>query len=413
MSVIASLAQIRVCWLQRASDHLSHGEGIRESFLLQLQRFFDLLILAVDSKDVERLDPLLEDWIIARTQTELESAETSLPPILEQLFQFVLSVGHEILDPNDVLALIDATLPAYAHAIEYSARKETNLHVEHMARELEKTKNVLERLDKSKSDFIGIAAHELKTPLTLIKGYTEMLYDQIKPTQGSSTKVLLQGIENGVSRLQEILDDMIDVSMIDNNLLSVHFQPVWLFRILNTVQGEFAKILKERRQTLIVRSFPGSNELTFGDESRLCQVFRNVINNGIKFTPDGGEIIVDGRILPGFVEVTVADTGIGIAIEDQVRIFDKFGQLGDVSLHSSGKTKFKGGGPGLGLPIAKGIIEAHGGAIWVESEGYNEIILPGAIFHILLPIRKEPPDDKIARLFRGIVEVDQYGKEDS
>lgn len=78
-------------------------------------------------------------------------------------------------------------------------------------------------------------------------------------------------------------------------------------------------------------------------------------------------------------------------------MFEKFGRLGETSLHSSGKTKFKGGGPGLGLPITKGIIEAHGGAIWIESEGRDEIRCPGTTFHILLPLRKDPPDERAAR----------------
>lgn len=108
---------------------------------------------------------------------------------------------------------------------------------------------------------------------------------------------------------------------------------------------------------------------------------------------------MDGRLLPGFQEVTVEDTGIGISAKDQETIFEKFGQLGNASLHSSGKTKFKGGGPGLGLPIAKGIIEAHGGTIWVESEGHDEKGCPGSIFHVLLPIRTEFPDPKLAKLF--------------
>ena len=89
------------------------------------------------------------------------------------------------------------------------------------------------------------------------------------------------------------------------------------------------------------------------------------------------------------------------------KIFEKFGQLGNVQLHSSGKTKFKGGGPGLGLPITKGLIEAHGGAIWVESDGYDELNYPGATFHVLLPILNEPPDKKIAKLFKGLSQIDQ------
>ena len=114
------------------------------------------------------------------------------------------------------------------------------------------------------------------------------------------------------------------------------------------------------------------------------------------------------------IEVTLADTGIGISHEDQSVIFEKLActcagtseQLGDASLHSSSKTKFKGGGPGLGLPITRGImvadcatiIEAHGGTIWVQSEGHDEKCCPGTTFHILLPIRTEPPDPKLAKL---------------
>ena len=124
-----------------------------------------------------------------------------------------------------------------------------------------------------------------------------------------------------------------------------------------------------------------------------------MVSNAIKFTPDKGQITIDGRSLPGFIEITIADTGIGISPENQSVIFEKFGQVGRINLHSSGKTKFKGGGPGLGLPITRGIIEAHGGTIWVESEGFDEEKSPGSTFHILLPIRTERIDPKISKLF--------------
>jgi len=124
--------------------------------------------------------------------------------------------------------------------------------------------------------------------------------------------------------------------------------------------------------------------------------------NAIKFTPDSGTITLNGRLLPGFIEITVTDTGIGISPEHQALIFEKFGQLGRSDLHSSGRTKFKGGGAGLGLPITRGIIEAHGGTIWVESEGYDEIKCPGSTFHVLLPTRSEPTDPRIAKLFGNL-----------
>jgi signal transduction histidine kinase len=101
--------------------------------------------------------------------------------------------------------------------------------------------------------------------------------------------------------------------------------------------------------------------------------------------------------------VIIRDTGIGISAEDQALIFNKFSRRGNIALHSSGKTKFKGGGPGLGLHIAKGIIESHGGAIWVESEGYDEKKCPGSTFHILIPARSEPPDAEIAQVFAPLI----------
>ena len=197
-----------------------------------------------------------------------------------------------------------------------------------------------------------------------------------------------------------------DVSMIDNNLLSLNFQPTWIDRLLVVLEGELQESIAERSQTLEIKNFQGCDVMIFADSERLYQALRNVLTNAIKYTPDGGKVIVDGRILSGFIEITVTDTGIGIDEEDQARIFQKFGRLGDVSLHSSGKTKFKGGGPGLGLPITKGILDAHGGTIWVESDGYDEEKLAGSVFHILLPIRSEPPDDKVAKLFNQVEQKD-------
>lgn len=139
--------------------------------------------------------------------------------------------------------------------------------------------------------------------------------------------------------------------------------------------------------------------MIYGDSERVYQALYNVTTNAIKYTPDNGTITINGRLLPGFIEIIIADSGIGISTEHQAVIFEKFGQLGRADLHSSGKTKFKGGGPGLGLPITRGIIEAHGGTIWVESEGHDEVKLSGSTFHILLPTRTEASDPRIAKLF--------------
>jgi signal transduction histidine kinase len=156
--------------------------------------------------------------------------------------------------------------------------------------------------------------------------------------------------------------------------------------------------INKRRQTLELTPFDGSRLWIYVDPARIMQAIRNIVNNAVKYTPDGGKISVNGRTLPGMIEVTVADTGIGISLENQAVIFEKFGQLGRLDLHSSGKTKFRGDGAGLGLPIARGILEAHGGSIWVESDGYDENECPGTTFHVLIPIRTEAPETTMAKL---------------
>ena len=127
------------------------------------------------------------------------------------------------------------------------------------------------------------------------------------------------------------------------------------------------------------------------DFERLVQAFHNVIGNAVKYTPDHGTITVSASLPQGadggqeFIEVVVSDSGIGIDPQYHDLIFEKFFRIGSPELHSTGSTKFKGAGPGLGLHIARGVIEAHGGHIWVESEGEDEERLPGSRFHVILP----------------------------
>jgi signal transduction histidine kinase len=412
MRTIEALELLQRPWMFRVTRLLARGEELRESFALILERFYNSMQQAVETGDPAWLDPLLEEWVNAYTQSDIDQREFSLLSLLSQIQGSTLEVARENLTDTDALTLMGGLIPVFTHASEYTARLLLDHSIVHISRDLEKANDSLQRLDKSKSNFIAIAAHELKTPLTLIEGYAAMLRDQLPgTTQFEQARTLIKGVDNGTRRLREIINDMIDVSLIDNHLMSLHFQPVWINRLVDILKQEFGPAIKERRQVLEVRSFPGWNELTFGDNERLYQALRNVFSNSVKYTPDGGRIVITGRQLPGFIEVVFEDTGIGINQEDQMRIFDKFGNLGNVSLHSSGKTKFKGGGPGLGLSISKGIIEAHGGSIWVESPGYDESNCPGSIFHVLLPVRKQPPDDKTAKLFSPLIEMDSTGSE--
>lgn len=403
MHVLDHLQEIREFWLDRVSHRLARGESVRLSLLEQLNEFYELLTQALISGDPSWLNKILDKWAEARTQTELEQPEISITPILDHILLATYESVQENFDPAKGLSILGALLPIYTYAYNYLAQQETEIHIKHRSEELNKARINLENLDKSKSDFIAVAAHELKTPLTLIEGYSSMLRDQYPDEdQKSLTPIYLKGIEKGVSRLQEIINDMIDVSLIDNNLLKLNFQPIWIKQLLALARNELERFIHERSQTYEVLDFDGSEQMTFGDPERLYQAIHNILINAIKYTPDGGSITISGRKLPGFVEITITDTGIGIDQAYHEQIFEKFGRLGNVQLHSSGKTKFKGGGPGLGLPITKGVIEAHGGAIWVESEGYDEQNLPGTTFHVLLPILKEPPDKKLSVFFESL-----------
>jgi len=402
MLVSDLLKKIREPWLERISHKIGRGEEGRILLVEELNRFYDLLIQAVESGDPGWLKPILIDWASSRTETDISDEEITLSPVLSTIVMETNSVARSELPPEQVLDLMEVLTPLFTYSFEENARHEALVRIGYLSAKLEKVQKNFEGLDRSKSDFIAVAAHELKTPLTLIEGYASMLKEQLSPgTLDESALLLLKGMDNGINRLGEIINDMIDVSMIDNNMLSLVFQPTWLNQLFKSLDHELQEIITERKQSLIFEEFPGSNEMIFADTERLLQAFRHVFDNAIKYTPDGGKIIVDGRLLTGFIEVLISDTGIGIALEDQSRIFEKFGGVGDVSLHSTSKSKFKGGGPGLGLPITKGILEAHGGSIWVESEGFDEENMPGSTFHILIPLRKEPPDVLVAKLFQA------------
>jgi signal transduction histidine kinase len=166
-----------------------------------------------------------------------------------------------------------------------------------------------------------------------------------------------------------------------------------LKRIFNQLTSDFTKAAAERNIEIIIEQdedTPGIN----ADPTLIQKALYHLIINAIKYTPDGGKVILRSRPVTlennaQGVEFSVTDTGIGLDAEHHELVFEKFYQVGDVAIHSSGKTSFKGGGPGLGLAIARGVARAHGGRAWVESSGHNEVNFPGSTFYLQLPI--DPP----------------------
>ena len=305
------------------------------------------------------------------------------------------SIGTAVIEM--VQAVADQATVALRNAELYEEvitfNQELELRVQERTEELARLNRDLAILNKKKSDFVAIAAHELKTPLTLIQGYAEMLAEGgVHDLPAETLERLASGIVNGTNRLRTIVEDIIDVSLIDTEVMSLNLELSALYNIVELACKDWREIARERNQTVHIEDFQDLPYIE-ADALRLHQVFGNIVGNAVKYTPDGGRITISARHLeaqddqPSFAEVVISDTGVGIDLEEQERIFDKFYRVESPDFHSSSKTKFLGAGPGLGLTIAKGIVEAHGGRIWVESPGFDLAQFPGSHFHILLPVR--------------------------
>jgi len=271
--------------------------------------------------------------------------------------------------------------------------------LEKKVRELRAANKRLMELDSLKSDFIVLVSHELRTPLTLVSGYSHLLAEQVAnkndlvPAQ--SIAGIADGLQSGVARMQDVINEIISVVRISSGTLDLSLGPVRLTKVVNDVQKTYGDICQRRNLKLNVADFSGL-PLIQGDGRRIQAAVEHVVGNAVKYTPDGGEITITGHYLQGkAVDIIVSDTGIGIPLEEQRHIFDQFYTLGSIQHHSTSKSAFQGGGLGLGLAIAKGIVEAHHGRIWVESERRDPETLPGSTFHILLPLS---PSDEVPSL---------------
>ena len=273
---------------------------------------------------------------------------------------------------------------------------------------LERTATEMERLNQMKNSFLGLASHELKTPLTIIMGYVELLLSEREEPLDEDTLGLIRHISRASDRLSEIVRDMVDVSLIDGRTIELISQDVDINILVQRAFDKAEPHVKQREQILKLEL---SNDLPLVkcDVDRMIQALGNILGNAIKFTPDRGTIIVQTRLVHTprkpekfasggidgacslsngkvpYVEISVCDKGIGIAETEQDAIFDKFHEVGDVAEHSSGKVAFQSRGTGLGLSIVKGIVDLHGGAVWVESPGHDPERMPGSTFYVLLP----------------------------
>lgn len=295
--------------------------------------------------------------------------------------------------------LADQTVVALQNARLYSELNNQNEHIRYLNIDLVEQNEKLEIMDRVKSDFITIASHELRTPLTQVKGYADILSamnDENALTR-EQTREIVGHINRATLQLERLITAMLDASQLDVDGMQLTFVKTQLDTVLRLAVEPLIQAMRERRIHLEIEGLEDLPPI-YADFKRLVQSFNNLLGNAVKYTPDSGHIYVKATRVPGqfeeeFLEIVIRDTGIGIDPKFHSLIFEKFFRIGDPQLHSTGNTKFKGAGPGLGLPIAKGVIEAHGGRIWVESEAEDEERLPGSSFNIVLPIRPPGSED--------------------
>lgn len=229
------------------------------------------------------------------------------------------------------------------------------------------------QLEEMKVDFVSMAAHELRTPLTAIRGYASLLQMHYATELNDSAKELLTRLVASTTTLTNLIDNLLSVSRIETNDLVVDRKPLNLDIIIKDIFTSYKHEALARKQELILNS-PDNLPLVMADPFRIGQVFINLIGNAIDYTPEGGKITVTVSVKSDNLEIVIQDTGEGIPKEALPRLFTKFFRV-------SGSLEQGSKGTGLGLYIAKSIVELHNGKIWADST-----LGKGSTFTFTLPI---------------------------
>jgi signal transduction histidine kinase len=264
---------------------------------------------------------------------------------------------------EDDLAVLETLAGQAAIAIE-NAR---------LVRKLQDANAELMRLDRMKSDFIAIASHELRTPLGLILGHSTFLKESVSDPYAEQLDVIIRS----AMRLKEIIEDMATIAHEERGQSRVRKEQFSIKEMITNVTKNFYDMAQRKGINLETDTPQGDELIIHGDPEKIAVVLSNLIENALTFTDEGGQVGVKAETDEGYVKVLVVDTGIGIPADEQERIFDRFYQV------ESHLTR-RHGGMGLGLSIAKAMVEMHSGQIWCESkEGM------GSLFCFMLPMDEE------------------------
>lgn len=270
----------------------------------------------------------------------------------------------------DILEILAPQLSvAIQNAKEYDEIKRFNVtlreEIDKATKDLKAANDRLRSLDRLKDEFVSLASHELRTPMTAISSYIWLVKKDTNLTD--LQKTYLANTYESVQRLIRLVNDMLNVSRIESGRMIIKPQPNSIEEVVGEVMTELMPKAQEQKLTLLEEKPQQSLPKVMIDKDKIKEVIMNLVGNSLKFTPEGGKITISFSEHNDMVEVHVTDTGTGIKKEDMPKLFKKFGMIDDNYLNTT-----PGQGTGLGLYISKSIVQLHGGSIWFESPGEHQ-----------------------------------------
>ena len=274
-------------------------------------------------------------------------------------------------------------MPDFLHHAEVERLQKMALDQQNSARmlirrdlELTRANERLHELDQSKSNFISIVAHQLRTPLSGVKWTLNMVLGGTLGPLNIEQKSFLMKCYESNERMIVLINDMLGADRIDSDKLKYHFTPTQISHLLDDVLFEMTSLIYKKKLQMSFVNKDRNLPQVLIDVEKMRAVLQNLLENAIKYTPPDGQIGINLQVVDGFVQISIQDNGIGISEEEKRNIFNRF-------FRAKNAIKVETDGSGLGLFIAKGIIDKHGGKIWFDSQ-----VGKGTTFHFTVPISR-------------------------
>jgi histidine kinase len=310
------------------------------------------------------MSQLFVDFRASFNEALLYAALTAILAALALSFLF----SRSVVAP--VLAMSDATQRIADGRYDERVQVDGNDELSQLAARFNQMAEKLDQVEAMRRRLIGDVSHELRTPLTAIKGSMEGLMDGVLPANDET----YQQIHAEADRLNHLVDDLQELSRVEAGAYELDFRSLDVSSLVQTVTKRLSSKAQSKSISLGFELAPDLPPI-FADEDRSIQILTNLTGNALQYTPEGGNVIISAKQTNDYVQFSVHDTGVGISTEHLSHIFDRFYRV------DKSRSRQSGGGSGIGLTIARALVEAHSGRIWAESEGEGK----GSVLSFTLP----------------------------